>query len=313
LLAVGGDNRSVLVLAAPDWKVVQRKWIGARVRGIDFTADNSQCAVLGDDQIVRVFNTTDWLEVKQLRQVRAFAVARRARLAVAALPKAEAGRDETVLAVFATPTWDLRKQIDLVPKKTPMSAALSPDSRTAYVRTIPFDDPREKEIDAGPEPKDWTERDFWKARNDGRATAIYVIDLMTGKITKEIRCFDSPGNCGFYVTPTSVVSAAYSRYLGVLDTQTWEYTVIPTGGFAYGSGCSAAGEIYTGSLASYLVLSPKGEKLADGSISRLPGFPEYFRGFTPLGSDQVAGITDAWRIILIDAAGRSVVKELVCH
>jgi len=70
-----------------------------------------------------------------------------------------------------------------------------------------------------------------------------------------------------------------------------------------------SGNIYTGSLRSYAVLDPSGKAVAEGKISKLPGWPEYFRAFAPMGPDKVVAATDAFRVIVIDAKSHEIVKE----
>jgi WD40 repeat protein len=312
-VVVGGDNRVLYVVDASTWKVDKRIWFGPRIKDICFGKDGTQCYVKGDDRMLHVLSTSDWTEQKRLKDMEPLALAADMSVALSVGRKRGGGWRDRALIVWRLPDWTLAKEIDLPKDLHPHKLALTADGKTAYVRTGSIKDPKEKDTEVGPEPKAWKARSLWKQRKDGRVTDVLVIDVGTGKISKTIRCFDSSMNYRIYPTADGAVFADYSQYCGVLDAGAGAYEVKRTDGFAYGSGRGPKGNLYTGGLASYLVLGPKAEKIGEGKIKKIPGFPEYFRRFTPLGADRVLGVTDAYRVIVIDASSHKVVKEVAVY
>ncbi len=310
---VGGDNRAIYVYDTKTWEIAKRIWIGSRVRQVHFTPDGSQCVVLDDHGVARIYNPKDWTKAREMPGMRAFAMARNAPVAVASGRKKGGRWDEYVVKVLSVPGWEVTGEIPLEKGRTLVATAITADGKTAYARTRGFKDDTEKQKDPGPEPKGWTAKGLWRMRKDGQVSELLVIDVAKKAIAKKIVCYDTPTNCRLYPVPQGAVSVVYGQYCGWLNAATGEYTTQITKQFAYGSGQDRAGNLYIGSLRSYLVLTPNGKPLAKKQASKLPGFPEYFRGFAPLGSDLVVGVTDAFRLILIDARQHTVVKEIACY
>ncbi len=312
VFVVGGENRAIYLYDTKDWTITQRIWIGSRIQAIHFTPDGSQCIVLGDHDTATILDAKTWEKLKEQPHLDAFAVARSAPVAVSSAQKGRSWKDRLV-KVWSLPDWKAAAEIPLEKGLVPAAMALTADGKTAYLRTRPVKEPKEKEADAGPEPEDHAEKSLWRERTDGRASRFLVIDLEAKAVTKTVTCFDSPNKFRLYPVPTGCVAVVYGRYCGWLEAETGKYRTQVTGQFAYGSGQDTKGNLYVGALRSYLVLGPDGEQLAKNRVSKLPGFPEYFRDFAPLGTDRVVGVTDGVRLIAIDAAKHAVLKEVKCY
>ena len=311
LVVVGGANRAIYVYKAPAWEIVHRAWMRARVVQIAFTPDGTQCVVLGDDKTARVLNVTDWKEKKRLENVSPLAVARQAPVAVSTGRKRGGGWQDRSVIVWSLPDWKPAKEIDLPKGAVPAGMAVSADGKTAYIRTKQIKDPKEKQVDPGPEPKGWEKKHLWRARKDGWVSDVLVVDVGQGAVVKTVRCFDTSHNYRMYAVDDGLVIANYHMYFGLVDATAGKYEVVHTGRhFAYGSGRGPKGHIYTGSLATYRVVNPNGQEVANGKISKLAGWPEYFKAFTPVGTQHVVGVTDAFRLIVIDAEKHTVEKEI---
>jgi hypothetical protein len=312
VFVVGGHNRAVTVYDTKTWEVRQRIWIGARIQAIHFTPDGSQCMVLGDHNTAIILDPKTWEKAQEQPGLHTLAVARAAPVAVSSAQKGRSWKNR-VVKVWSLPDWKAAAEIPLEKGLVPAAMALTADGKTAYLRSRPVKEPKEKEADAGPEPEDHAEKSLWRERTDGRVSHLLVLDLEAKAVTQSVTCFDSPHRLRLYPVPGGCVSVVYTRYCGWLDTETGKYRTQVTGQFAYGSGQDAQGNLYIGALRSYLVLSPEGKQLAKNRASRLPGFPEYFRDFAPLGADRVVGVTDGFRVIVIDAAKHTVLKEVKCY
>lgn len=309
----GGDNRVLYVFDTAKWEVTKRIWLGSRIRTIQFTQDGSQCVVGDDHAALRIFNPKDWSKLQELRDTPVFAMAAGAPVAVTTARKAGGGWDEKVVRILSLPDWKPTAEVAIEKGHTPIVLALSADGKTVYVRTRGTKDDEEKKAAPVPKPKDWSEEALWRARTDGRVSALLVIDVAKAAVNQTVKCFDSPSNFRLYPVPKGVVSVVYGQYCGWLDAAKGAYTTQMTKQFAYGSGQDRQGNLYIGSMRSYLVLSPDGKQVARHESSKLPGFPEYFRHFEPLGDGLMVGVTDASRLILIDAKTHAVTREVNCY
>jgi hypothetical protein len=309
---VGGENRAIYVYDTETWDIRHRIWVGSRIRTIHFTPDGTRCIVLGDHDTAYIFDAEKWAKVQEQPHLDAFAMARSAPVAVSSAQK-DRSWDDRLVKVWSLPDWKTVAEIPLEKGLVPTDMAVAADGKTAYLRTRPVKDPKEKDAERGPEPEEYVEKTLWRDRADGRVSHFIILDLEAKAVAKNVQCFDSPNKFRLYPVPTGCVAVVYGRYCGWLDAETGTYRTQVTGQFAYGSGQDATGNLYVGALRSYLVLSPEGKRLAKNRVSALPGFPEYFRDFAPLGSDRVVGVTDGFRLILIDAAKHTVLKEINCY
>ena len=309
-VAAGGDNRVLYVVNAETWEVVRRVWMGARVRGVSFTPDGALCVVLGGDHVARVLRPADWSTVREVKGLENLTLAAKAPVAISSGRAKGGGYRDQAVKIWALPGFELQGEVALAKGTRAAGLGITADGKTAYCRSAYIKDEAEKQADPGPEPKDYAAKVLWRARKDGRVSETSVIDLAGKRVVKTVRHFDTPSKFRLCPVPAGVLTVAYDRCLGVTNVETGQYEVLLTGAFAYGSGQAADGTIYTGSLRSFAVMAPDGKALAKQRIGSIPGWPEYFRGFAPLGADKVVGITDAWRIIVIDAKSHAVLKKV---
>jgi hypothetical protein len=319
-VAVGGYNRAVIVYDTSDWTVERRLWIGAWVRQVAFSHDGSRCLVLDQADRLHLFDGGDWSKLKTVTGVRALAVAKEAGVAVTAGGPDDA--DALALHVWDLPSGEQRAAI--VPpdaaRRELLQVSVSPDGIAAYARTVGFDNPRQRDTELPPSQDTFAERRMNELRTDGKSSAILVFDIEAGAFVKQVVCFDHPTvsqlrRDRMFVFSERVVTAVYSGYLGVLEPGQTTYEPVLHGELAYGSGRSPRGELYIGSLREFTVLAPDGKELTDEPvrIEPLPGWPEYFCWFAPLGEDRVVAVTSAYRIAVIDAHSREVTKLVHCY
>lgn len=312
-LVVGGANRAIYLYDTESWEMLEKVRVDYRVQGIHFDSTGDQCVVNGGGRDLLVYDVENWKQVKKIKGAIACAIAPKAPVAGTIRKKRGGGWKDRVLIVWSLPEWEVKKKIDLPEDFKPMQTVFSEDAKICYLRSGRFRNKKEKEADAGPKPESHMERNLWRQRTDGYVSKIMAMDVEAEKIMKTIECFDTPNKFDIFPAENGAVFACYGRYVATFDVEKGTYETKPTGEFAYGSGMGPAGNIWTGSLRSYLVLSPDSKKLGQGKIDQLPGFPEYFRDFTPLGDDKVVAVTDAWRIVIFDAQKYEVLKTIPCY
>ena len=313
VFVTGGEGRALYVLDTEKWEITRRIWLGARVEALAFSPDGTQCILGLDGGLTWCFNTATWEKAKDLGKLPLLAVARQAPVAISAEQAWTGAKPEGRIKVWSVANWKVTKAIPLGEGHVAAGTALAADGKTAYIRLSRMENAEEKKTDPGPEPKDWAEKSLWRERNDGDVAVLLAIDLDQGTVTKKITCFDSPTNYRLYPVPGGLVTVCYNQYHALWSIEAGKYEPAVSGQFAYGSGQSLSGEIYVGGLRNYLVLSPDGKEIAKKEASQLPGFPEYFRDFVPLGEALVVGVTDASRLIIIDAKTHNVLKEVNCY
>jgi hypothetical protein len=319
-VAVGGYNRAVIVYDTSDWTVEKRLWIGAWVRHVAFSHDASRCLVLDQAERLHLYDTADWSKLRTVVDVKAMAVADQAGVAVTA-----GGPDDAnglALHVWDLPAGEHRAAIAVpdAARRELSQVAVSPDGTAAYARTVGFDNPDQRDTEL-PESEDgFGERRINELRTDGKSSAILVFDLGEDTFVKQVVCFDHPTvsqlrRDRMFVFGDRVVTAVYSGYVGVLHPAEATYGAVLHGELAYGSGRSPLGELYVGSLREFAALGPDGKELTDRPvrIDPLPGWPEYFCWFAPLGADRVVAVTSAYRIVVINTRSREVTKLIHCY
>ncbi|MGC9454294.1 MAG: WD40 repeat domain-containing protein [Phycisphaerae bacterium] len=318
--ATGGYNRALIVFDTADWSVTQRIWIGAWVRHVAFSSDDSRCLVLDDARRVHVFDTADWNKLKTINNVNAMAVASNAGIAVTAGGPEDASG--TVLHVWNLPDCTLRTTIapPEESRREIAQVAVSEDGATGYARTAGFESDAQTDTVFDDSYEGFAGQQISKLRSDGKVSAIMTFDIEAGEVVDEVICFDYPSvtqlrSDRLLVFDDTVVTASYGGYLGVLDTSRGTYRPVAHNRLAYGSGVSGHGELYIGSLRDFTVLSPDGAELLEQPvrIPELPGWAEYLCWFAPLGDDRVVAATTAYRLVVIDRNSREVLDLVHCY
>lgn len=320
VVATGGYNRALIVFDTSDWTVTQRIWIGAWVRHVAFSSDDSRCLVLDNAQRLHVFDTSDWGKLKTIENVNVLAVAAEAEVAVTAGgPGDESG---FALHVWNLPDCTLVRTI-LPPEQSRRElsqVAVSDDGTRAYARTVAYESDEETDTVFADSYGGFARQQISKFRNDNKVSAILAFDLQAGEVVDEVVCFDYPvvtqlRRDRMFVLDDRVVTAAYAGYLGVLDVSEGTYKAVAHNRLSYGSGVSSRGEIYVGSLRDFTVLAPNGAELLEQPvrIPELPGWAEYLSWFTPLSDSRILAVTTAYRIVVIDRNTREVVNLVHCY
>jgi hypothetical protein len=303
LVATGGEGRSVWVVETESWTIAHRLWVGVWVEQLAFTSDGRQLVIGGEDKKIRVFDTKTWKPLDVQIESSFISIASEAKLAVTR----EQNRKRNVeqLVVWSVPDWKEVKRIDWTPKDKTyfVDAILTPDGKTAYVRTSDFDNPAETEK----KPTEGEEKPKDRAFTDGKSSRLLVVDIESGQVTKEVVCFDKDIIGRFqknrmFPTPTGVIMAHDRGYVGVLNVKAGTYEQQSISGMVgEASGQGRNGNLYMGSSTWYAAVSGAGNKLQIVELKeKLPGWPEYFAAFAPCGSDKVVGVTSGYRMIVID-------------
>jgi hypothetical protein len=154
------------------------------------------------------------------------------------------------------------------------------------------------------------ERDEFQQKNDGQVSILRVFETARGALLSEQKIFFSMNASQSHVAfdGNAIVVNNYSN-LGARIEQDGAVKLFKNNnGFNYGAGVSPQQTaIYGGGLRSFSIVDPKSLQGTTGQIDRLPGWPEYFKGFaaTDNGAAVYAGTT-AYRVIRISPDGKVV-------
>jgi WD40 repeat protein len=315
-LVAGGDNRTLYVLDPKSLDVKKRIHLGAPIIRMGFSGNGAILAVSDNDGTLHLIETRTWKTQQKFND--------RHRVSFSAPHSlvASAAKDYRTNTIAVNSTLDgkevFRAKLD---KEMPVAAlGISPDGARLAVLLGANEDKDEPKIAYSSIPKDLkglAKKDF-ELRNDGKTSIVQIYDLKSGKLLTENKTFFSM-NSGQSVAVFVKDGLIFNEYgnNGLQITSKGEGRVVQfDGSFLYGSGVSHDGRyIMTGSLRGFTVLDAgamtastgEPEKLAGNSseIDKLPGWPEYFKGFdATAGGKAFYGATSGYRVVLFDATGK---------
>ncbi len=315
-LVAGGDNRVIYVLDAKTLEVKKRVPFAAPIIRMGFDASGGTLAVSDNDGTLHLIETSGWTTKAQQKN-RHRAVFSPANGLVASTDTDY--RSNTISVTGITDGKDVFSA--KLPAQMPVAAmGISPDGARLAVLLGANDDKDEPKVNYSDIPKDLKglARKLFEMKNDGKTSLAQLYDLKTGKLISEKKTFFSMNHSQSIAAfvKDGVVFNEYSNY-GLEFGENGEGRLIQfDGSFLYGSGVSHDGKyIMAGSLRDFVVLDTASiaakagepDKLAGTvkSIDKLPGWPEYFKGFdAAAGGKAMYGATTGYRVVLFDASGQ---------
>lgn len=315
-LVAGGDNRVIYVLDAKTLEVKKRVPFAAPIIRMGFDAGGGMLAVSDNDGTLHLIETAGWTTKTEQKN------RHRAVFSPANGLVASTDADHRSSTISVTGIADGRDVFSTkLPAQMPVAAmGISPDGARLAVLLGGNDDKEEPKASHSEIPKDLKglARKLFEMKNDGKTSIVQIYDLKSGKLVSEKKTFFSM-NHGQSVAVFIKDGVVFNEYgnNGLEFSETGEGRLIQfDGSFLYGSGVSHDGKyIMAGSLRDFVILDAAGmtakagdpDKLAGTvkGIDKLPGWPEYFKGFDAVaGGKAMYGATTAYRVIMFNASGQ---------
>lgn len=315
-LVAGGDNRVIYVLDPKTLEVTKRVPFPAPIVRMGFDANGGMLAVSDNDGTLHLIETSGWTTKAQQKN------RHRAIFSPAHGLVASTDTDYRSNTIAVTAIKDGKDVFSAkLPAQMPVAAmGLSPDGARLAVLLGANDDKEEPKVAYAQIPKDLKglARKLFELKNDGKTSLVQIYDVKTGKLISEKKTFFSMnhGQSVAVFIKDGVVFNEYSNS-GLEFSENGEGRLIQfDGSYLYGSGVSHDGKyIMTGSLRDFVVLDTANMAAKTGEpetiagtvkgIDKLPGWPEYFKGFdATAGGTAMYGATTGYRVVLFNAAGQ---------
>ncbi|MCC2096106.1 MAG: hypothetical protein KDJ29_04410 [Hyphomicrobiales bacterium] len=306
LLVAGGDTRTLVVLDPGSLEVKARHWIGTSIVRLAFNNDGSILAVEDTSGTVFLYDTKTWKAKYTLQK--------HANMATAPAQNILAG----VNTSYRGGTIDFNSmkdganlgQIQLGARERVAAMGFSKDGKKLGVLLSAEKSPDEKVVKYSDIPKDLRgqARDEFRQLNDGKVSAYRVYEVSSGKKLSEGKTWFSLGHSGqLTFDGDAVVALAYSSYGARIEPDGKTKMFKTKNSYNYGLGLSPDGSTWlSGGLASYSLtgvadMANKGS----GRVSRLPGWPEYFKGFSATADNKaIYGASTAYRVFKFGGDGK---------
>ena len=301
-LVAGGDTRTLLVLDPATLAVKERVWIETSIVALEFDKSGSTLAVTDTSGEVLLFDTSNWKQ-------RA-AISARGAVAYAAETGLVAGSDKSnkSVSIFSMNDGKEIRKLELPAGANVANLGFSADGKRLAV-ILKATDGGEEKVANNAIPKDLKglARDEFVLKNDGKRSELLVFDTASGKLLSKVASYYSLDNDAVvYFDGDAVLSVNYRNINARFAPDGNAALFATANGFNYGTGVSPDQKLLlSGGLRSFSVTKPDGSNQAKGQLSKLPGWPEYFKGFSVTADGKtIYGATTAYRIAKIGPDGK---------
>jgi hypothetical protein len=303
LLATGGQNRVLYLLAAPGLEVKQRLWFGARIGWLVFSRDGKRLLVEDDAETLHFLDTTTWKPVAAVKQCGMTTTAAGADLVAV---RDLAFYSGTRLRLLSTADGSEKGRVDLRERVAAFSFDAAGKSLVVLTASRAG---AETKVDASKVPAslEGLAREEFRQRHDGRVATLRTFALPGGKPVREVNLWytsDSDSTTLFVDGPTTRVLNFTNACARIAADGTT--TLFATGpGFNQAIGATADGKLLlAGGMREGTYGPPDGARRVKFEIDVLPGWAEYFAGFAVQRDGSAYGVTSAFRLVRIAKGGK---------
>ncbi len=304
-LVAGGDSRTLVVLDPETLEVKDRTWIETDIVRMAFNQKGTLLAVESTEGKVTLFDTATWKKKLDLGKREIFAMASKADV----LAGYDTDYNSPTIHLHSMADGTVKAQIPLPAKGIRYVAyGINADATRLAVITEGKDDPAEKKVEYNDIPKDLKDlpRDEFVQHNDGKTSTFYLLNAADGKVLLEKKIFYTTygGTILFKGEDAILLSITNVNARISPKGDVTLFKLAPADYSAYGASADQ-GTLMAGGSRFFGVASSATLQVAKGEFERLPGWPEYCKGFsgTADGKGLYVG-TSAYRVVRIGADGK---------
>lgn len=302
-LVAGGDTRTLLVLDPETLEVKERHWIGTTITGLVFNGDGSVLAVHDTADTLYLFSTADWTKTKEIPKVVNFSAAPAADL----FAGQNGSYREPEVAVYGFSDGSLKASVAIPKELRVAMLALKADGTKVAVYTQSAKDEAEPKVERADLPKDLKgiELKEFEQRNDGETADFLVIDVAGKSIESQEKTFFRERNGSMIYSGEEVLIIGYSNVNAKISAE-GEFSLFQLANtFNYGIGFTRDhSTILTGGLANFSITPVDALTGVTGTVDKLPGWPEYFKGFSGTADGSgIYGATSGFRVVKLNPDG----------
>jgi hypothetical protein len=294
-LVVGGDNRVLYVLDASSLTVKNRIWLKSNIYEMEFNKDGSILVVEDTSESLYFIGTRDWQTIKKIPKAGSMSTAPAVNMVAGVSP----GYKMSTVKFFSMTDGSQKGEVKF-PAKVTSIGLNAMGNRLVLLANGP------KEIEAKkPVPKDLKglDRDVFKQKNDGKVSSLAEFEVPAGKKIKEKTIFYSVS------APVCLVGEKITYILNYNNVNArieGDNITLFKGKSSYNYGIGVSPDrkyILLGGLRNGTFIEVAELKMTAFKIDKLPGWPEYFKGFGFAADGTGYAVTTAFRLIKINKTG----------
>lgn len=300
-LVVAGDSRTLYSLDPDSLEITERTWIGTTVVDLAFSSDGTILAVADTSDEVRFYDTTDFSLKSTTDKLEKPSLSTPADLVAGWSRRADA------VLLHAMADGAQKLSIPIAEKVGVDAIGISVDGSRVAILESSVDTDKEEKVGYSDIPKDLQglDRAKFELENDGKSRRLAVYDGASGELVREHELWYSPnGSLTLAMKGEEVVVMNYSNDNAVIaEDGSVELFAMPNS-FNYGAGFSNdRSKVFGGSLADGSIRNLEDGQSLLFKIDKLPGWPEYFKGFSAADDGTLFGATTGFRVIKISPDG----------
>ncbi len=306
-LVAGGDTRTLVILDPVSLEVKNRIWIETTITDLHFSKDGGTLLVGDSAERVLSYKTSDWSKKSVLEKRDRVSVARDADLFAA---MEEDYSNGTSVYFHAVADNSVKGSMRFPKGERVVGLGLNAEGTKVGIVFAEKPDAAEKKLEYKDIPKDLKEpaRSEFQQQNDGKTGRLVVAEVPSGKILGDHTLYYTTSGCNVVFSGEKAVLLGTSGpQASVAADGKVELFLLPNYGYATAASpdqkLAIAGGMGTYSLTALDKIEP-----VSGKSTSLPGFPEYFKGFSTNNDGPIYAATTGYRVMRIARNG-NVEKE----
>ena len=302
VMVAAGDNRVLYVLDPAKMEVTNRVWLGTCIVDLQFNKDGSTVVAEDTDGTLHLIDAKTGKPGEKEQKAGQMSAARDADL-VAGLNPDHNGH---VIRFLSLTDLSPKGKVAFAKGEKVAGFGLDPEGTRLAVLLEAVNDDSEAKGGNPPADLKGLAADEFRLKNDGKTSRLLVFKVPDGSKVSERKLFYSRSITGVKVCfqGDNVLAVNYSNLNAQVNPK-GEVTLFKLdNSFNYGIGVSADQKILlTGGLADGTYTKVADLAKARFQPDRLPGWPEYFKGFATAADGTAYGSTSGYRIIKINPGG----------
>lgn len=297
-IVAGGDNRVLYVIDPSTLEVTNRVWVKTTIWGLTFSPDGSKLLIEDTNASIFIVNSQSWTIEKEVKNASFLSPADKVNLCAVMSTSKE-------VSFLTMSDGSLKGKVTI--DKEIASFAINPDGTRLAILTKDEKDESEKTITSADIPKDLknaARREF-EQKNNGKTAQFIIYEAPSGKELFRSKVFyTTSSGATMMFDGQDVIIVNYSNENARI-TAKGEVTVFElANSFNYGIGMSRNHSfLATGGLSTGTYTKVKELGMLSFTTDKLPGWPEYFKGFGFAPDGTAFGSTSGYRIVKIKQDG----------
>jgi WD40 repeat protein len=295
MLVAGGDNRVLYIIDTDTLTVRKRIWFKSNIYEMAFNGDGSTFIIEDTSETLYFLNTRDWQVISKVPKAGSMSTAPKKNL-VAGI---SSGFKKSTIKLMSMSDGVMTGQISFPGKVT--AVGVNPGGNRLVILAKGAANQEQK----NPVPKELKglEKDIYKQKNDGKVSILAEFEIPSGKKISEKTIFYAAGKPVILVGEKTISIIDYSNVNANIKGE--QISIFKgKSSYNYGMGISPDRKtVMMGGLRSGTLWFPQSDEMITFKIDKLPGWPEYYKGFGFSKDGTCYAVTTAYRLIKLDNRG----------